>query len=114
MDNNLQSMGNTGMRESDKQEIVALIKQAWAEEQDDMRELVKVATEETIVETFKVMGIDVTDFDHLNDFRENQNWVKRYRRVSEKVGSRIIVTITTIMTTGFLAAIWAYVQSNTK
>lgn len=102
------------MNESDKQEILSLIKQASAEEQKEISQLVKVATEEAIAKTFKIMGIDVNDFDHINNFRENQSWVERYRKVSETVGSRIIVTITTIMTGSIIAAIWAYVQSNTK
>ena len=102
------------MKESDKQEMLALINEASAREQEEIRKLVKVATEEAIVETFKVMGIDVNDFHHINDFRENHNWVKRYRGMSEKVGSGIIVTITTVLTGGIIAAIWAYVQSNTK
>ena len=102
------------MNESDKREILALIEQASTESHEEMRALVKVATEEAIVETFKVMGIDVNDFEHINDFRENHSWVKRYRGMAEKVGSLIIVTITTALTGGILAAVWAYIQSNTK
>ncbi len=81
------------------------------EEKAEIAKLIKVSTEEAITETFKVMGIDVNDFDHINDFRENHNWVKKYRRVSESVGSRIIVTITTALTGGIIAAVWAYIQT---
>lgn len=107
------------MNEQDKAEMKTLIAQAVAEavnaaaatEQEQITKLVKVATEEAISETFKVMGIDVNDFDHINDFRENQSWVKKYRKMSETVGSRIIITITTALTGGVIAAVWAYIQT---
>lgn len=99
------------MSEADKAEIKAMLSEFSAEEQKAIRELVKVATEEAITETFKVMGIDVNDFDHINDFRENQSWVKKYRKASETIGSRILVTITTVLTGGVIAAVWAYIQT---
>ena len=107
------------MSEGDKSDMKRLVTQAVAEavgaaaalEQEEIRKLVKVATEEAITETFKVIGIDVNDFDHINDFRENQSWVKKYRKMSETVGSRIIVTITTALTGGIIAAVWAYIQT---
>ncbi len=72
------------MSEQDKADMKTLVTQAVAEavdtaaalEQEQISKLVKVATGEAITETFKVMGIDVNDFDHINDFRENQRWVK--------------------------------------
>lgn len=99
------------MTEDDKAQIGKMIAEASAKEQEVIRQLVKVATEEAINETFKVLGLDVNDFEHVKEFRENHSWVKRYRKLSESVGSRIIVTITAVLTTGVLAAIWAYIQS---
>lgn len=83
------------------------------EERVEITRLIKVSTEEAITETFRVMGIDVNDFDHIKEFRDNHDWVKKYRRTSEMVGSRIIVTITTIITGGIIATLWAFIQSRT-
>jgi len=99
------------MSDADKAEIKAMLAEASLEDRKVTRDLVKVATEEAITETFKVMGIDVNDFSHINDFRENQSWVKKYRRASETIGSRILVTITTILTGSVIAALWAYLQT---
>lgn len=107
------------MSEQDKADMKTLVTQAVAEavgtaaalEQEQISKLVKVATGEAITETFKVMGIDVNDFDHINDFRENQSWVKKYRKASETIGSRILITITTVVTGGIIAAVWAYIQT---
>ena len=107
------------MSEQDKADMKTLVTQAVAEavgtaaalEQEQISKLVKMATEEAITETFKVMGIDVNDFDHINDFRENQSWVKKYRKASETIGSRILITITTVVTGGIIAAVWAYIQT---
>jgi len=79
------------------------------EEEARLKEVVRDATHQAVNETFKVLGINPNDFDHASEFRQNQAWVSKYRRTSEKIGSTIIVGITTILTGGVLAAIWAYV-----
>lgn len=79
------------------------------EEETRLREVVKNATHQAVSETFEILGINPHDFDHANEFRQNQAWVSKYRRTAEKIGSTIIVGTTTILTGGMLAAIWAYV-----
>ena len=80
-------------------------------EKEEITALIKTTTEQTITETFKVLGIDVNDFKHINEFRENHSWTTKYRRAAETVGSRVLVTTTTVLTGGIIAAIWAYIQS---
>lgn len=79
------------------------------EEETRLREVVKEATHQAVNETFEILGINPHDFKQAKEFRQNQAWVSRYRRTAEKIGSTIIVGITTILTGGVLAAIWAYV-----
>ncbi len=79
------------------------------EEKEEIRSLVKVATKETIDETFRVLGVDTSNFDHVKEFREKHNWTSRYRKMAERLGSHIIIAITTIVTGGIITAIWAYV-----
>lgn len=79
------------------------------EEENRLREVVRDATHQAVSETFEILGINPHNFDHAQEFRQNQMWVSRYRRTAEKIGSTIIVGVTTILTGGVLAAIWAYV-----
>lgn len=79
------------------------------EEKDEIRILVRMSTEQAINDTFHAMGINTADFDHLEEFRDNYRWVSKYRRTAEKIGSTTLISITTILTGGVLAAIWAYV-----
>lgn len=78
------------------------------EEKAEIALVVKGATEASIKETFKLLGVDIDNFEHINEFQENNRWVKKYRQTSEAVGSRVMVTITTILTGGVIAAIAAY------
>ncbi len=82
------------------------------EEKAEITAVVKEASDAAIKETFKLLGVDLDNFEHINEFQENLRWVKKYRKASESVGSRVMVTITTILTGGTLAAIWAYLQKN--
>lgn len=79
------------------------------EEETRLREVVKEATHQAVSETFEILGINPRDIGHASEFRQNQAWVSKYRRTSEKIGSTIVVGVTTILTGGVLAAIWAYV-----
>jgi hypothetical protein len=79
------------------------------EEELRIRQVVREATHQAVSETFVGLGIDPADIDHVRQFRQNQEWVTKYRKTAERVGSGVIVSITTILTGGVMAAIWAYV-----
>lgn len=73
----------------------------------------KIATEaatSAVRQVLREMGIDAADFKAIDNFREDLRWVSRYRKLSEDVGSKVIVTLTTIATGGIIAAIWQYVK----
>ena len=78
------------------------------------KQVAKEASKTTIEETFKLLGIDVTNFDEIRRFNENMNWVAKYRKVSESIGSKIIVTVTTVVTGGLLVAFWAFLQEHLR
>jgi len=79
------------------------------EEELRLRSIIQETTHQAVRETFEVLGVDPHDFDHVREFRQNQVWVSKYRRTAEKIGSTIIVGVTTIITGGLITAIWAYV-----
>lgn len=80
------------------------------EEETRLREVVRESTHQAVRETFEVLGINPHNFDHAREFRQNQAWVSKYRRTAERVGSTIIIGVTTVLTGGVLTAIWAYVM----
>ena len=75
----------------------------------EIKELIEKSTEEALNKTFALLGVDTTDFDHVQEFRDSLAWVRKYRVVSEKVGSHVILTMLTILSGGVATAIWAYV-----
>lgn len=80
------------------------------EDKEEIRKMVQVSTEETITETFRLLGINTQDLEHIREFRENSAWVKRYRNMAERVDSQVIVTVTMVLSGGLITAIWAYLQ----
>ena len=68
------------------------------------------AAHETVAELFQHFDVDIEDTDSIKEFRENIAWAGRYRKLSEQVGSRIIITVFTIFTGGLLAMVWNAVK----
>ncbi len=54
----------------------------------------------------EVLGIDSELTGEVRDLRANMNFVRSFRKASEKVGMSIILTVTSILTVGLAAAIW--------
>jgi len=79
------------------------------ENEEQIKGIVRESTHQAVVETFQELGIDPKDRNSTEEFVQNMRWVTTYRKTSEKIGSTIIVGITTIVTGGIMAAIWAYV-----
>lgn len=77
-------------------------------------EIAKEAAHETVKQTFALMGVDVHDFKSMETFRDDLDWVRRYRRLSESVGSKVIITFTTVISGGFLTAMWLFLQDLIK
>lgn len=68
--------------------------------------LAEEVAEETVRRTFAMLGIDIHDADEVRHFQANMQWVFRFRRLSEKVGATIILTVVTALTGGVLTLIW--------
>lgn len=77
-------------------------------DEQQIREIAEVVAEEVTKDLFEKMGVNVEDFDDIRHFRSDLIWVRRYRQVSEKVGSRVLVTLTSMATVGIVAAVFAY------
>jgi len=74
--------------------------------------LAREAAQEALNQMFVRLGIDINDPDEIRHFQANMAWVCRFRRLSEKVGTTIIVTIVTALTGGVLTLIWSAITGN--
>lgn len=77
---------------------------------EEAREIAEVAATKAANDTLKglsmSLGFDVTDPEEVRRFQANIGFVFRLRRISEKVGSTIVVTVVVAMTSGIVALIW--------
>lgn len=73
---------------------------------DGTRVLAEEVAEATIRRTFTMLGVDIDDPDEIRHFQANMAWVFRFRRLSEKVGATIILTVVTAATGGILTLVW--------
>lgn len=78
---------------------------------DDLRLLAHSTATEAVRETFAVLGIDIENAADMRQFQANMAWVQRFRRLSEKVGSAVIVTVVTILTGGAVHVLISHLRS---
>ena len=72
-----------------------------------MREIASAAAHEAVKETLLAMGINPNN---PIEVQEDFAWVRKYRELSEKVGSRILLTIMTLLTAGIAGMIWKSIE----
>ncbi len=73
---------------------------------DATKALAEEVAEATLQRAFTMLGIDIRDPDEVRHFQANMQWVFRFRRLSERVGSAIILTVVTAATGGILTLVW--------
>lgn len=72
----------------------------------ELEHMAKMAATEAVQQTFRQMGVDLTDFHEVNKFRDDLVWVRKYRRFSESLGSKVIATTVAIVTGALIIALW--------
>jgi hypothetical protein len=71
----------------------------------------KEAAEQAAEDVLERLGIEPDDH---RDMQKDMAWLRKYRELSEKVGSRIILTFITILTGAVLTVIWQAITKGTK
>lgn len=78
------------------------------------RELVKAVAEQSVRETFRLLGVDMADQDAVNSMRDDLRFTRAQREVSEKRRDEMrkgtltgVVTIVTGAIMGGGAVLWA-------
>lgn len=73
---------------------------------DEMRGIAKEAAHEAVEELLEKFGIDV---EHPLEMQEDFAFMRSYRQLSQRVGSRVIMTVVTLMTVGIGGLVWAQI-----
>ena len=74
-------------------------------------EVAKIAHEaaaQAAKETLTSLGIDTTS---PTEMQHDFAWMRRWRLLSEKVGSRVLITVVTLATVGVGGAVWASLKA---
>lgn len=74
----------------------------------------KAGGREVAREIFLQLGVDIDDPDSVNTLRKNLDFAESYRLRSEKIGSGIIIGITTILSGSFIYLLWDAVKMKFK
>lgn len=57
----------------------------------------KEASRQTLNETFGMLGVNLSDFESMQRFRDDLEWARRARKVSEMTGKRAWTTIISLV-----------------
>lgn len=70
----------------------------------------KEASRQTLSEAFAMLGVNLADFESMQNFREDLDWARRARRVSEATGHRAWTTIVSIAAGAIAIGLWEYIR----
>lgn len=71
-----------------------------------IHDIATAAARETNKQLFAVLGINPDDLDDMRRMRANLVWADKSRKLSEKLGGRIALTVVSVLTGAALLAAW--------
>lgn len=71
----------------------------------------KEATRTCLNETFALLGVNLSNFESVEQFRQDVEWLRRVRKVSEAGKSRAWMTVISIASAGLAVAAWESVKA---
>lgn len=74
--------------------------------EEDLRKLATAAADESIKRMFAIIGVDTGDLEDLKRMQANLAWADRSRKLSDKLGGRIFLTVASVLTGAALLAAW--------
>lgn len=66
----------------------------------------KEGSRETMAEIFSLMGVNIANFDSMDEFRKDIAFIRSLRGTSSKVGSRVVVTLFTMFSVAIALSMW--------
>jgi hypothetical protein len=70
----------------------------------------KEASRQTLSETFALLGVNLSDFESMQSFREDLDFARRARRASETAGHRAWTTVVSIVAAAVAIGLWEYIR----
>lgn len=70
----------------------------------------KEASRQTLNETFGMLGVNLANFESMQSFRDDLEWARRGRHISERTGARAWTALVTVAAGGFAIGLWEYIR----
>lgn len=70
----------------------------------------KEAARQTLSETFGMLGVNIADFESMQKFRDDLEWARHARQLSERTGHRAWTAVVTVAASGVAIGLWEYVR----
>jgi len=71
---------------------------------DEMKEIAEAAAHKAVKEVLLALGLDV---ENPLEMQEDFAFMRSYRQLSQRVGSRVLLTIATLATVGIAGLVWS-------
>lgn len=81
-----------------------------AEARDIAADAAEEGSTKALKRTFALLGVDLDDFESVQDFRGDLQWVKSGRRVSKALGSKASSSIIGVGAIGVAVAVFNWVR----
>lgn len=71
----------------------------------------KEASRQVVNDVFALLGVNLANFDSVQAFRDDIEWARRSRKISEMTGKRIWTTIVGIASAGIAVTLWEWAHA---
>lgn len=78
---------------------------------DERKAIAREVAQETVRETFEVLGVDVSTPESRQEFRELVSWLRSLQKVSSSTGSAALWIVVTLFVGGMMGAFWLGLKS---
>lgn len=71
----------------------------------------KEAARQAINETFALLGVNVADFNSMQELRDDLAFVRRTRTSAVRIGARFVLSIVSLASGAIAIGAWEYIKS---
>ena len=71
----------------------------------------KEASRQVVNDVFALLGVNLANFDSVQAFRDDIEWARRSRKLSEVTGKRIWTTVVGLASAGLAIAVWEWIHA---
>lgn len=71
-----------------------------------IKEAARAAAHEAVIEVLEKIGIEP---DEHKEVQKDMIWMRKWRMMSERLGSRVLMTVATILSAGVIGLVWQHI-----